>query len=308
MTAPACALLAVSAAGMVFGVWQWAARRRTLQRLNQMLEHAISGGFSEEQFDETELSALESKLARFLHGSAAARKTVEREQMAVKTLIADISHQTRTPIANLLLYASLLSESDLSPKQQELTQALTAQGEKLSFLIQVLVKASQLEAGIVAPIPSRNSVHTLLEGAVEQEEHAARAKQITLTLLPFRGDAVFDPRWTGEALCNVVNNAVKYTPSGGAVTISAQMLDSFCRVDVTDTDPGIPEGEQAEIFNRFFRGQGTHTAQGFGLGLYLARQILTMQGGYIKVNSRSGEGCIFSLYLPRDNQSAEKPI
>ena len=291
---------ALAAAGTAFGLWQWAARRRTLRKLNQMLDRAIAGGFVEDTFNETELSALESRLARFLQGSASARKTIEGEQAAVKTLIADISHQTRTPIANLLLYASLLSESELSPRQQELARSLMVQGEKLSFLIQALVKASRLEARIVAPVPAPNPVGPLLEGAAEQEERAARRKQITITASLFQGSASFDPRWTGEALGNVVNNAVKYTPAGGTVTISAQMLDFFCRIDVADTGPGIPESEQAEVFNRFFRGKDSHGAEGLGLGLYLAREILTRQGGYIRVASQPGKGCVFSLYLPRE--------
>ena len=299
MTALSWALLALAAAGLVVGLWQWASRRRTLRRLNAMLDRAIAGGFAEDRFDETELSALEGKLARFLRGSAAAKKTVEGEQAAVKALIADISHQTRTPIANLLLYASLLGEGELSPAQREQVQALTAQGEKLSFLIQALVKASRLEAGIVAPVPARNPVGPLLEGAAEQLSQAAQAKHITLTVEPFDGRAAFDPRWTGEALCNVVDNAVKYTPAGGRVTISAQNLDSFCRVDVADTGPGIPEEEQGAVFDRFYRGAGTRAADGLGLGLYLAREILSKQGGYIKAASRPGEGSTFSLYLPR---------
>ena len=300
MTGIALTAAALAAAGAAFGVWQWAARRRTLRRLNAMLDRAIAGGFSEERFDETELSALEGRLARFLRGSAAARRTVETEQVAVKTLIADISHQTRTPIANLLLYASLLSESELDPRQREQVNALSAQAEKLSFLIKALVKASRLEAGIVAPAPAVNPVGPLLENAVEQEGPAALAKQITLTAEPFDGSAAFDPRWTGEALGNVVNNAVKYTPPGGRVSVSAQLLDSFCRIDVADTGSGVPEGEQAAVFNRFYRGGATRAAEGLGLGLYLAREILAKQGGYIRLSSRPGEGCVFSLYLPRD--------
>ena len=300
MTGIALTAAALAAAGAAFGVWQWAARRRTLRRLNAMLDRAIAGGFSEERFDETELSALEGRLARFLRGSAAARRTVEAEQAAVKTLIADISHQTRTPIANLLLYASLLSESELDPRQREQVNALSAQAEKLSFLIKALVKASRLEAGIVAPAPAVNPVGPLLENAVEQEGPAALAKQITLTAEPFDGSAAFDPRWTGEALGNVVNNAVKYTPPGGRVSVSAQLLDSFCRIDVADTGPGVPESEQAAVFNRFYRGGATRAAEGLGLGLYLAREILAKQGGYIRLSSRPGEGCVFSLYLPRD--------
>ena len=300
MTGIALTAAALAAAGAAFGVWQWAARRRTLRRLNAMLDRAIAGGFSEERFDETELSALEGRLVRFLRGSAAARRTVEAEQAAVKTLIADISHQTRTPIANLLLYASLLSESELDPRQREQVNALSAQAEKLSFLIKALVKASRLEAGIVAPAPAVNPVGPLLENAVEQEEPAALAKQITITAGPFDGSAAFDPHWTGEALGNVVNNAVKYTPPGGRVSVSAQLLDSFCRIDVADTGPGVPEGEQAAVFNRFYRGGATRAAEGLGLGLYLAREILAKQGGYIRLSSRPGEGCVFSLYLPKD--------
>ena len=300
MTGIALTAAALAAAGAAFGVWQWAARRRTLRRLNAMLDRAIAGGFSEERFDETELSALEGRLVRFLRGSAAARRTVEAEQAAVKTLIADISHQTRTPIANLLLYASLLSESELDPRQREQVNALSAQAEKLSFLIKALVKASRLEAGIVAPAPAVNPVGPLLENAVEQEGPAALAKQITLTAEPFDGSAAFDPRWTGEALGNVVNNAVKYTPPGGMVSVSAQLLDSFCRIDVADTGPGVPESEQAAVFNRFYRGGATRVSEGLGLGLYLAREILARQGGYIRLSSRPGEGCVFSLYLPRD--------
>ena len=299
MTALTWVLLSFAVIGFIFGFWQWMARRRTVQRLDNMLEQSISSGFTEEHFDETELSALETKFVRFLRGSAHTQKTMETEQEAVKTLIADISHQTRTPIANLLVYASLLTESNLSPRQQEQAQALLTQGEKLSFLIQTLVKASRLETGIVVPTPLPGPVAPLLEAAAGQERPAAGKKEITLQVLAFAGDASFDLRWTSEALGNVINNAVKYTPAGGRVTVSAQMLETFCRVDVTDTGPGIPEEEQGGIFNRFYRGASTHPAEGLGLGLYLAREILSLQGGYIKVSSKPGNGSTFSLYLPR---------
>ena len=165
MTALTWVLLAFAVIGFLFGLWQWTARRKTVRRLDNMLEQSISGGFTEEHFDETELSALETKFVRFLRGSAHTQKTMETEQEAVKTLISDISHQTRTPIANLLVYASLLTESNLLPRQQEQAQALLTQGEKLSFLIQTLVKASRLETGIVVPTPSPGPVAPLLEAA-----------------------------------------------------------------------------------------------------------------------------------------------
>ena len=300
MTAPMWICLCLAAAAALFGMVQLTARRRTLRRLHAMLDRAIAGGFTEDQFDETEISALEAKLARFLRGSAAARRTVEGEQAAVKRLIADISHQTRTPIANLLLYASLLSESELTEEQQKQTAILTRQAEKLSFLIQALVKASRLETGIVTLAPERQPVQPLMESAADQVRPGADGKHIALRVKPLAGEAAFDSRWTEEALFNVLDNAVKYTPAGGRVTVSGQMLSSFCRIDVTDTGPGIPEGERGEIFNRFYRGQGNQTAEGLGLGLYLTREILARQGGYLKVSSEPGQGSVFSLYLPRD--------
>ena len=70
------------------------------------------------------------------------------------------------------------------------------------------------------------------------------------------------------------------------MSVSAQLLDSFCRIDVADTGPGVPEGDQAAVFNRFYRGGATRAAEGLGLGLYLAREILARQGGYIRLSSR----------------------
>ncbi len=100
-------------------------------------------------------------------------------------------------------------------------------------------------------------------------------------------------------MCNLLDNAVKYTPAGGAVTVEAFAYELFCRVDVTDTGPGIPEEEHARVFRRFYRSAAVAQEPGVGIGLYLARQIAEGQGGYLKVFSKPGKGAKFSLYLPR---------
>ena len=97
---------------------------------------------------------------------------------------------------------------------------------------------------------------------------------------------------------NIIHNAIKYTSSGGSVTVSCQSYELFCRINVTDTGIGIPEEEQARIFQRFYRGSQVRQEDGVGVGLYLSRQIITAQGGYIKVQSTSGKGSIFSVFLP----------
>ena len=140
----------------------------------------------------------------------------------------------------------------------------------------------------------------LLEGALAQARPQAEAKGLTLAAEPCGAAARFDRKWTAEALFNVVDNAVKYTPAGGRVTLSAVPLGQFCRVDVSDTGIGIPEEEQGRIFGRFYRGGAVRAEEGVGIGLYLVREILRRQGGYVKVASRPGQGTTFSLYLPRE--------
>ena len=273
---------------------------RLLARLDRMLADAVDGSFRESRFDESRLSALEGRLARFLNGSAASARELEGKRAAIQTLISDISHQTKTPIANILLYASLLAEGELSPEQAAQAATLSRQAEKLSFLIQALVKASRLETGIITTAPEPQPVGPLLEGALAQARPQAEAKGLTLAAEPCGAAARFDRKWTAEALFNVVDNAVKYTPAGGRVTLSAVPLGQFCRVDVSDTGIGIPEEEQGRIFGRFYRGGAVRAEEGVGIGLYLVREILRRQGGYVKVASRPGQGTTFSLYLPRE--------
>ena len=138
----------------------------------------------------------------------------------------------------------------------------------------------------------------MLEDAAAQFALRAAEKDITLTLVPAGARAVFDPKWTAEAVCNLIDNAVKYTPAG-SVTVSVRAYELFVRVDVEDTGPGIPEEELAKLFQRFYRGGAASGAEGVGVGLYLVRQIAQGQGGYVKAFSRPGRGAKFSLFLPR---------
>ena len=140
------------------------------------------------------------------------------------------------------------------------------------------MKTSRLESGVLAMTPKRHGIQQLLDAASAQAAPGAEAKAITLTVEPTDLTARFDPKWTAEALYNLVDNAVKYTPAGGAVTLRAVGYELFCRVDVTDTGPGIPESEQARIFQRFYRSPSASEAEGVGIGLYLARQIAAGQG------------------------------
>ena len=294
--------LVALAALLLLGLWLWLDARRTVRRLDRMLSTAIDGGFGEESFDESAPSALESRMARFLNGSARSLRGVQRQRESIQRLLSDISHQTKTPLANLKLYSSLLMEEELTPRQREQAQVIFQQSEKLSFLIETLVKLSRLETDVLAVTPKSQPLSPLLERAVSQAKAAAEQKGIALQLhLQQQAEmrALYDLRWTAEALGNLLDNAVKYTPPGGCIQVSATQYELFCRIDVRDNGIGIAEEEQAQIFGRFYRGRQVREQEGLGIGLYLAREIAQKQGGYLKLSSRPGQGSTFSLYLPR---------
>ena len=288
--------LVALAALLLLGLWLWLDARRTVRRLDRMLSTAIDGGFGEESFDESAPSALESRMARFLNGSARSLRGVQRQRESIQRLLSDISHQTKTPLANLRLYSSLLMEEELTPRQREQAQVILQQSEKLSFLIETLVKLSRLETDVLAVTPKSQPLSPLLERAASQAKAAAEQKGIALQLhLQQQAEmkALYDLRWTAEALGNLLDNAVKYTPPGGCIQVSATQYELFCRIDVHDNGIGIAEEEQAQIFGRFYRGRQVREQEGLGIGLCPA------PGGYLKLSSRPGQGSTFSLYLPR---------
>ena len=291
-------LAAAAAALMLTALWKMWRARLTMNRLERMLDEAIEGRFSERRFDESRLSRAESRLAHYLSASAISAGHVAEEKAKLQSLIADIAHQTKTPLSNILLYTQLLAEMELSGEGQNCVAALEGQTKKLQSLLDALVKTSRLETGILTLRPVSGPLLPMLEEAVGQFLPSAAGKGISLTLTPTDAVAVFDPKWTAEAVCNLLDNAVKYTPAGGKISVRAVRYEMFCRVDVADTGPGVPEAEQPKIFQRFYRSDAAREAEGVGVGLYLARQIAEGQGGYLKVSSKPGHGAVFSLCLP----------
>lgn len=300
MTAAGYAAVAVIAAVAVGTViWSRWRTARLLARLEEMLTAAMDGSFSEKRFDESRLSALESRLSQYLSASVLSARNLQTQRDQISALVSDISHQTRTPVANLRLYTQLLEEQPLTEQGRDCARALSAQAGKLQTLIEALVKTSRLETGLLVLHPRSGPLAPVLERAAAQYAPKASEKGLTLTVENAAGAAVFDPKWTEEAVCNLLDNAVKYTPAGGAVTVEVRNYELFAAIRVADTGPGIPEAEQARIFSRFHRGAEAYEQQGVGIGLYLTRQIAENQGGYVKVISTPGNGSVFALYLPR---------
>lgn len=271
--------------------------KRILKNLSHMLDEAMNGTFREKEFDESLLSSVETKLAHYLASSEVSKQNLSEEKNKIKELISDISHQTKTPISNILLYSQLLNEQKLSEESKDYVYSLNEQAEKLNFLTGALVKISRLEAGIIEVQPASQLLQPMIEDVVKQIMPKMKAKQITLDVELINASAYFDRKWTEEAIYNIIDNAVKYTLENGKISIQIKKYELFTAILIRDNGIGIREEEQAKIFGRFYRSKDVSHREGVGIGLYLARQIISNQGGYIKVMSQKGKGATFSVFL-----------
>lgn len=273
--------------------------RKILQTLDKMLNAAIEGNFTESCFDETLLSSIEAKFAHYLSASEVSCKHLFEEKDKIKTLIGDISHQTKTPIANILMYSQLLREQKIPKEACQYVDVLNIQAEKLQFLINALIRSSRLETGVIHLIPKKNNIHLLLETVIAEAKAQINEKSIDFEYEISGEEENFDFKWTAEAIYNILDNAIKYTSNGGSIRVKACSYELFFRIDITDSGIGMMEEEIPLIFKRFYRAPSVCDIEGVGIGLFLARQIISMQGGYIKVKSKKGEGSTFSIFLPR---------
>ena len=273
--------------------------RKLYYNLDRMLEQAMAGTLSETDFDESLHSSLENRFHSYLTASETSADNVRDERARIKELISDISHQTKTPISNILLYTELLSEQELSESGREYVRSLTAQTTKLRFLIDSLVKMSRLESGVFTLVPKYAPLAPMFDKLKTQFALPAEKKGLTLTVEPTEISAVFDEKWTLEAVGNILDNAIKYTEHGG-ITVGAAGYELFSCIRISDTGVGISEEELSRIFARFHRSENVHDEEGVGIGLYLSREIISLEGGYIKVDSAVGKGSVFYVYLRSD--------
>lgn len=229
------------------------------------------------------------------------KNNIAKERADLQELISDISHQVKTPIANLKIINNTLLENEVPPqKQKEFLTAQASQLDKLDFLMQAMIKTSRLETGVISLDQKQQPVYDTLATALSWILFNAEKKQIDVQVeCPEHLDARHDRKWTSEALFNILDNAVKYTPAGGQIRVSVEGWEMYVKINIADTGIGISEQHQGTIFKRFYREDAVHDVEGIGIGLYLAREIVTLQEGYIRVASEIGQGSTFSVFLLR---------
>ncbi|HKM02179.1 MAG TPA: HAMP domain-containing sensor histidine kinase, partial [Sedimentibacter sp.] len=279
---------------LIISIIQYKIAEKTLININLMLDKAISGDFKVSLYDESMLSKTESKMTDFLSKSSLSMQSIKVEQERINSLISDISHQTKTPIANILLYSELLNEQALTVENQNLVKSITTQSEKLDFLIKSLIKTSRLENGIITVNPKTQNIIAMLSEAMATINLKAKNKNISIVFDNIHDEitADFDWKWTVEAVYNILDNAVKYTYADGEICVNVIEYEMFVRIDIADNGIGICEDELHKIFLRFYRSADSSEHYGVGIGLYLSRKIINAEGGYIKVKSNKGSGSV----------------
>lgn len=288
-----------------FSGWRMWRQKKDIYAFTEELEEnldAILAGKPLKKNGETRdtlAGKMNEKLVRVCHIQERKEQESREAKEQMKELISDVSHQTRTPIANQKLYLEILRQKGLPEEAYGFLDKLEHQTDKLDFLFRSLVKMSRLETGIIQIQKEKCDLAETLKEAVSAVVAAAAVKDIEIraeTAGPFL--LSHDPRWTEEAVFNLLDNAVKYTGRGGQIQISVKTGEIFAGIHVKDTGKGIPLERQAEIFTRFYREPEVHDVEGIGIGLYLTRRIAELQGGYVEVRSCPGKGADFTIYLP----------
>lgn len=270
--------------------------------LCRTLDNMIDGSAEPQRASDSEtlFARISHRLTRLYVIMQENRCKVDEERQELQSLISDISHQVKTPVSNLKMVTdTLLTKPVTEQERVDFLQGIRSQTDKLDFLVQALVKTSRLEVGAIRLERKDGLLFDTLAQAMSGIVYDAEKKRIAVSVdCPEDLHLCHDSKWTAEALFNLLDNAVKYTPARGAISVTVKQWEMYAKIDVSDTGKGIPETNQAAVFRRFYREQEVHDAPGVGIGLYLAREIVTKQGGYIIVESEVGKGSTFSVFLP----------
>ena len=275
------------------------------KKLDHMLEDYQNGkfdGVQNQELRETRESRVVSRLLHIMNQTRFREERAVEEKNQVMELISDLSHQLKTPLANVVINTELLREDGLTKEQRrEFLEHTESQVQKMQWLMNSLLKASRLENGIIRFHADKANIKETIAKAVSAVYAQASGKRILLSIQDFQDFPLcHNVKWTAEAMTNILENAIKYSPENSRIEITVNKMDLYTRIKISDEGIGIPEKEYHLIFQRFYRGKEVEQQEGSGLGLYLAQLILQQEKGYITVSSKPGQGSSFHIFLPNE--------
>ena len=283
--------------------------RQDMERLSDLLDRMLQGEYltaQEERQEDTLTAKMIHQMVRLSEQIRGTREALTAERDETNELIAQIAHQMRTPLANIRTYQELLEEewSKNGAKTDEnvdnYLSAMRSGEQQLEFLTEGFVKMSRLEQNMIQIRKEETDLLKTVRNCLGRIQKQAEEKRIAFRIeLPQEVNCPHDANWLGEAIDNVLDNAVKYSRSGGIIEMTIQKNEMCAKILVEDNGPGIEKGEEHKVFQRFYRGKNVMSQKGYGIGLYLARKIISLHGGYIIAKSRYPEnGLMMEINLP----------
>lgn len=280
-----------------YGIYK---NRKTYRSVDKLLDCVLSRERIEiSDVKEGELSALANKINRIQEVLEKQIERAEEEKEQVKSLVSNMSHQLKTPLANLSVYTEILSGRELEEKtKEEAAEKIGRQIDKLDWIIGSLAKMVKLEQNMIAFDAEGISIRKTILDAVDTVYEKLEKKGITLVSEPYEDTLLYhNRRWTAEVFVNLLENAVKYTAQGGTIRIRVCPYEIYTEIQFADNGCGIREEEITDIFKRFYRSREVEHIEGSGIGLYLSNLILEKEKGYMTVRSVYGKGSCFSVFL-----------
>lgn len=268
------------------------------EHIIDIIDHAYNNTYVYQNNDETIESKIQFKLNKLLDKVNYEIDQSRQSQDKIQALITDLSHQVKTPLTNIKLYLDILQKKEASINNIDFYKKLDLQVEKLEFLMNSIIKISRLENDIITIVPKPNNIKETVFKTITDVYYKAESKDIFIDYKPTDYIAIYDEKWTIEAISNVLDNAVKYSNPHSTITIECENTEFYCILKIIDQGIGINKNEFNNIFKRFYRENDKHNYEGIGIGLYLTREILSLEHGYISVKSEKNIGSCFSIYLP----------
>ena len=282
---------------IAYSVYQ---KRQTYRKIDRLLDRVLSQEtIVYSDVEEGEFSALVSKMKQIQEVLGSHVQNAEAEKEQVKSLVSNMSHQLKTPLANLSLYGEILGKEEVSSERRaEFADKMQRQIEKLNWIVESLSKMVKLEQNIEDFEANDIGIRQTILDSVDTVYEKLEKKEIRLVLEPFTDCCLFHNRkWTVEVFVNLLENAMKYTEQGGTISISVHPYELYTEIKISDNGRGIRQEELTDIFKRFYRSPEVENMEGSGIGLYLSNLILEKEKGYITVVSEYGKGSCFSVFL-----------
>ena len=300
--------------GSIIYIRQRKLRMEELRKAAAMTEDILAGRRlrTSAPGDELLLARIENQLVRIQEVLDGRRKEAEKSRDEIQKLISEIAHQMRTPLTNIESYTGFLRnitetaeqnlEGEASGSNEKIglqyISALEVSEKKLHFLVDSFVKMARLEQHIIQIHQNEKDLLKTIHNTFGQIQNRAEEKQIRFHItMPKQALCVHDSNWLSEAVFNILDNAVKYSEPGGTVEVSLKQNELYMKLQVRDYGIGIEEGEENQIFRRFYRGRRVTVQEGLGIGLYLAREIMNLHGGFMTAKKME-PGLLIEVNLP----------